>query len=113
MPFEALVNGTTKPLNFSDLYDSGFWNSHAVMNGCAPLIDWEELLHKAPRKTILVLPFAYAGLNMKHYKMVDSIDDPSKIIGLHSCHSVHFNESATNYFNNLGFHFVHEVYIKF
>ena len=56
LPFEALVNGTTKPLNFSDLYDSGFWNSHAVMNGCAPLIDWEELLHKAPRKTILVLP---------------------------------------------------------
>ena len=113
MSFEALVNGTTKPLKFSDLYDRDFWNSHASMNGCAPLVDWEELLHKAPRKTILVLPFAYVRVNVKHYKMVDSIDDPSKIIGLRSCRSVYFNESAINYFNNLCFHFVREVCIKF
>ena len=111
--FEALVNGTTNPLKFSDLYDRDYWNSHTTVNGCAPLVSWEELLHKALRKTILVLPFAYTGLNVKHYKMVDSIDDPSKITGSRNCHSVYFSELAMNYFNDLGFQFVREVCIKF
>ena len=56
LSFEALVNGTTNPLKFSDLFDCDYWNSHTTMNGCAQLVSWKELLRKAPRKPFLYYP---------------------------------------------------------
>ena len=45
--------------------------------------------------------------------MVDTIDESSKIIGSRSCSEVYFSELAMKYFNDLGFHYVCEVCIKF
>ena len=111
MSFQLLVNGTSSPLRFSDMFDRDFWNSRTTMKGCAPLVDWEEFLNNAPRKTILAVP--YNRDNAKHYKVVDSIDDPSKITGKTKCYPTYFNKLAMKYFTNLGFHFVREVCIMF
>ena len=112
MSFEGLVNGTTNQLKFSELYDRDFWNSHTAERGCAPIVDWEEFLHSAPRKTILVLPHIIYGRKVKN-TVVDTIDESSKIIGSRSCSEVYFSELAMKYFNDLGFHYVREVCIKF
>lgn len=112
MSFEALVNGTEHPLKFGEIYDRDFWNLHTTLKGCAPLVDWEELLHSASRKVILVLPWGgYQGL--ENYTVVDSIDDPSKIVGLRKCGPTYFSELAMKYFSNLNFHYIREVCIKF
>ena len=66
MSFEGLVNGTTNQLKFSELYDRDFWNSHTADRGCATIVDWEEFLHSAPRKTILVLPHIIYGRKAKN-----------------------------------------------
>ena len=111
MSFQLLVNGTSNPLRFSDMFDRDFWNSRTTMKGCAPLVDWEEFLNNAPRKTILAVP--YNRDNAKHYKVVDSIDDPSKITGKTKCYPTYFDNLAMKYFTNLGFHFEREVCIMF
>lgn len=113
MSFDALVNGISNPLRFSELFDRDFWNSRTTKKGCTPLVDWEELLQYAPRKAILVLPYVYRNHNVKNYTMVNSIDDPSKITGLCSCNTVIFSKAAMKYFSDLGFHYVREVCIRF
>ena len=113
MSFQALVNGTTNPYRFSDFFDREFWNSKSTVNGCAELIEWEEVLRNAPRKTILVLPWGYKNVSVEDYKLVDVIDDPSRIVGQRTCGPVYFSELAMKYFNGLGFYYVREVCIKF
>ena len=112
MSFEDLVNGTAKPTKFSELYDRDFWNSHTAERGCAPIVDWEEFLDNAPRKTILVLPHVFYSHKAKN-TVVETIDKSSKIIGSRSCGVAYFSELAMKFFKDLGFHYVREVCIKF
>ncbi len=39
---------------FSDYFDIIHFNQHAIAAGNPPLVSWEEFLHKAPRKVIVV-----------------------------------------------------------
>ena len=115
MSFEDLVNDTNNMADqtkFSELYDRNFWNSHTTERGCAPIVDWEEFLHGAPRKTILVLPHIFKSHKIKN-TVVEIIDKSSKIIGSRNCGEAYFSESAMKFFKDLGFHYVREVCIKF